>query len=146
MGKLPKHLMILIGTVGIVCLYGSLLLITYAFVETHDTPRMKIIYYFIPIIILGSLGIFILISNKTNDTFFSVVSIIMGLVLALILYMFLCCVIFLIINACYNLPVYVGYLINLVIPLIICVYGVINVFFIKIEKHTFKIKNFVLKK
>lgn len=140
MQKPPTYLKIIAAILFIIILYGGFLLITYAFVETHDT-KMKLIHYFIPLIILGGTGLLVLVSKFIANILFTLMYTFFGFVLAMELYMFICAVIFLIINACVNLPIYVGYIIILGIPIIICVYGIINVFVTKIEEHSFKVKH-----
>ena len=112
MQKPPTYLKIIAAILFIIILYGGFLLITYAFVETHDT-KMKLIHYFIPLIILGGTGLLVLVSKFIANVLFTLMYTFLGFVLAMELYMFICAVIFLIINACVNLPIYVGYIIIL---------------------------------
>lgn len=98
--------------------------------------------YFLPLIILFSFILLILISMKTSESFYCIIYLIFGLYLGYILYLFQISLIIRLILVFYVFPQYINLLLLYLLPLIICIYGIINALVTRIKKITLKYPGF----
>ena len=139
---LPKLIFFLLFSL---ILYLGLLLITFTFTVIHST-KMKLLYYFLPLIILTTFAFLLCISKFLSDFIFSITYTIFGVILAMELYMSLTSLIILLLSIFIHPPFILSYFIILIIPLITCIYGVINVFIPSIDIITLKSKHIAHKR
>ena len=139
---LPKIIFILLFSI---ILYLGLLLIKFTFTVIHST-KMKLLYYFLPLIMLTAFAFLLSISKFISDFIFSITYSIFGVALAMELYMSFTSLLLLLMSMFIHPPLILSYFIILVIPLITCVYGIINVFIPSIDVITLKSKHITNKK
>ena len=118
-------------------LYSSQLFVVWTNQCIFDN-KMTLIPYLIPLFL--SLGFFLLfvISSKLSDAIFAFVCKILGLYFGYVIYIFQISLIIRILIIFANIPQLVNALLLYLIPLFICIYGIINALITKIEKITLK--------
>ena len=136
--------MIIILPIFISILYFPQLLIVHTFTIIHETT-MTSFHYFIPLIILGSFAI-LMLSKYISLTLFSYIYILFGIMLSMELYTTFTSLIILLIFKFTTIPLTLSYFILLIIPIIICIYGIVNVYITKIDFITLKSKHIQNKK
>ena len=138
--KIDCHLLITVG-IFISLLYGVQLFVIWTNQTILNSEITSFLFAF-PLIIVVSFIILILISMKISDYIYSIIYTIFGLYLGYILYIFQISLIVRLILVFYTLPEYVNLLILYLLPLIICIYGVINALVTRIKKITLKYPGF----
>ena len=122
-------------------LYGAQLFVIW----TNQTILMEeitSILYCFPLIIIFSFIVLILISMKISDFLYSTILLIFGLFLGYLLYIFQISIIIKILLVFYSPPEYISLILLYLIPLIICIYGIINALVTKIIRIKLKYPGF----
>ena len=122
-------------------LYGSQLFIIWTN-QTILNKSLTLLLYCLPLFIIAFFMILCLTSMKISEYFFSIVYIIFGSFLGYLLYTFLIAVPLRIILIFYAPPFYISLILLYVLPLLICIYGIINALITKIEKINLKYPGF----
>jgi predicted MPP superfamily phosphohydrolase len=95
-------------------------------------------HYLLPLIIIVAFIIIIFLALKISELLYSYIYLIFGLYLGYIFYLFQIALVFKIILAFTSLPENQSLILLYLLPLIICIYGIINALKTKIEKITLK--------
>ena len=122
-------------------LYGSHLFVIWTnqtIINSEITPFL----YSLPIIILISFMFLIFISMKISEYLYSIIYLIFGLYLGYLVYILLISIAIKILLIFYTPPLYISLLLLYLLPLIICIYGVINALVTKIIKIVLKYPGF----
>ena len=122
-------------------LYGSQLFIIWTN-QTILKMELTPLLYCSPLMIIALFMLLWLTSMKISEKFFSIVYIIFGLFLGYLLYTFLVAVPIRIMLVFYTPPFYISLSVLYGLPLIICIYGIINALITKIVKITLKYPGF----
>ena len=118
-------------------LYGAQLFIIWTHQCIYDKELTSLLYS-LPIIIIIFFIFMILLSMKISDKFYSYIYTIFGLFLGYIFYLFQIAVILRIVLVFATLPNFLSIFLLYILPLIICIYGIINALKTKIERITLK--------
>lgn len=132
---------IIVMLIILLCFFYGLLLFIVWTNQCLFNNSMTLFCYLIPLFIL--IFCVLLISTTTKcEKLYSIIYLILMLLLGYLLYIFLTSVILRIVDACVDIPKYVGIPILYGLPLIICIYGVINALISKIVRITLKFKGY----
>ena len=118
-------------------LYGSQLFILSTHQSIYDR-KLTTFLYLLPLFLLIGFGSLIFLTVKTSETLYSYVYIIFGLYLGYIFYLFQISVILRLLLIFIPLPKSLSVFLLYIIPLIICIYGIINALKTKIDRITLK--------
>ena len=118
-------------------LYGAQLFIIWTHQRIYDN-EITSFQYLLPIIIIIIFIILILLTVTISDLLYSYIYLTFGLYLGYIFYLFQISVILKIVFSFIDLPEYLSIGLLYIIPLIICIYGIINALKTKIERITLK--------
>ena len=118
-------------------LYSSQLFIIWTHQRIYK-EEITMFQYIFPIIIILFFAISIYLTMKTSDTFYSYILLLFGLYLGYILYLFFTALIIKILLIFIPLPATLNICLLYIVPLIICIYGIINALKTKIERITLK--------
>ena len=122
-------------------LYGAQLFVIWTN-QTIILGEITPILYCIPLIIVLSFIILILISMKISDCLHSTILLIFGLFLGYLLYILQISIIIRIVLIFYSPPEYISLILLYLLPLIICIYGIINALITKIIRINLKYPGF----
>ena len=122
-------------------LYGAQIFVVWTN-QSILSQEISPLLYCLPLIIVITFIILILISIKISDYLYSLILTIFGLYLGYLLYTFLTSIILKIILIFYTLPELVNLLLLYLLPLIICIYGIINALITRIIKINLKYPGF----
>ena len=122
-------------------LYGVQLFVIWTN-QTILNSEISFLLYFLPLIIIISFMILIFLFSKLSDYLYSIIYTIFGVYLGYVLYIFLISIIIRILLVIYSPPFYISLILLYLIPLIICIYGIINALITKIIKIVLKYPGF----
>ena len=122
-------------------LYGVQLFVIWTN-QTILNSEISILLYFLPLIIIISFMILIFLFAKISDFLYSIIYTIFGVYLGYVLYIFLISIIIRILLVIYSPPFYISLILLYLLPLIICIYGIINALVTKIIKIVLKYPGF----
>ena len=133
------------GTIIAIAIFSSILYGAQLFViwtnQTILSSEITPFLYCLPLIIIASFIILILITMKF-DFLFSIIFTIFGTYLGYVLYAFLISLVIRLILIFYLPPEYIGIILLYGLPLIVCIYGIINALITKIIKIKLKYPGF----
>ena len=110
--------------------------------QTILNEEITILLYYLPLIIILTFLFLILIFTKISECIYSIIYTIFGIYLGYVLYLFLTSLPLRLLLVFYIPPQYISLLLLYIIPLIICIYGIINALITKIIKINLKYPGF----
>ena len=129
------------GLIFLIILYFSHIFVIYTN-QFIFKEKMTSFCYVLPLIIFISYIILLFSSKAISESTYSIVFISLGLYLGYLFYIFHICLILHLINIIYSLSFTVNAIIMYIIPLIICIYGVMHALKTKVESITLKYPGF----
>ena len=95
--------------------------------------------YLLPLIVIIFIAVLLISSSIISDSFFCIVYLSMSLYMGFLLYAFQMSILLRLINFFLPLSLLINFIIQYIIPLLICVYGIINALTTRIENINLKI-------